>query len=213
MFSRSLLVMAFGCVVSSGSISAAAATNRLAFDSLPHARFEFTGPVGERVQANLDNWLLRAPQANPGMLEMFRVRDRQPVPQLVPWAGEFVGKYLISAVQALRMSDDPRLRQQVSNVVAELIATQADDGYLGPFPKNIRLLKNWDLWGHYHAIQALLLWHEHSGDPAALAAARKAGDLVCNTYLDTGKRVLDAGDSEMNMSILTAMAMLHRLTS
>ena len=50
------------------------------------------------------------------------------------------------------------------------------------------------------------------GDPAALAAARKAGDLVCHTYLDTGRRVFDAGDSEMNMSILTGMAMLYRLT-
>ncbi len=207
-----MLRASLGFILAAISVSAAASTNRLAFDSLPQAQFKFTGPVGGRIHANLDNWLLRAPQANPGMLEMFRVRDRQPVPQLVPWAGEFVGKYLISAVQALRMSDDPRLRQQVSNVVAELIATQADDGYLGPFPKNIRLLKNWDLWGHYHAIQALLLWHEHSGDSAALAAARKAGDLVCNTYLDTSKRVFDAGDSEMNMAILTAMAMLHRVT-
>lgn len=194
------------------SISAAATTNRLTFESLPQARFEFTGPVGERVRANLDEWLLRAPQANPGMLEMFRVRDRKPEPQLVPWAGEFVGKYLISAVQALRMTDDPRLRQQVANVVAELIATQAEDGYLGPFPKNIRLLKNWDLWGHYHAIQALLLWNQYHADTGALAAARKAGDLVCNTYLDTGKRVFDAGDAEMNMAILTGMAMLYRVT-
>jgi len=182
------------------------------FNSLPHARFRFTGPVGERVEANIDNWLLRAPQANPGILEMFQMRDRQPVPQLVPWAGEFVGKYLISAVQALRMSDDPRLFVQVSNVVTAFIATQAEDGYLGPFPKDARLLKNWDLWGHYHALYALALWHERTGDPAALAAARKAGDLVCLTYLDSSRRVVDAGDSEMNMSILTGMAMLYRLT-
>ncbi len=207
-----MLRASLGFILAAISISVVASTNRLAFDSLPHARFEFTGPVGERVQANIDHWLLHAPQANPGMLEMFRVRDRKPEPQLVPWAGEFVGKYLISAVQALRMTDDPRLRQQVSNVVAELLATQAEDGYLGPFPKNVRLLKNWDLWGHYHAIQALLLWNEYSGDPAALAAARKAGDLVCNTYLDTGKRVFDAGDSEMNMAILTGMVMLYRVT-
>ena len=185
---------------------------KLEFNSLPHAHFKFAGPVGERVEANVDNWLLRAPQSNPGMLEMFRVRDRQPVPQLVPWAGEFVGKYLISAVQALRMTDDPRLFQQVSNVVHAFIATQADDGYLGPFPKDIRLLKNWDLWGHYHALQALTLWHQHTGDPAALAAARRAADLVCKTYLDTNRRVLDAGDSEMNMAILTGMAMMYRLT-
>ena len=185
---------------------------KLEFNSLPHAHFKFAGPVGERVEANVDNWLLRAPQSNPGMLEMFRVRDRQPVPQLVPWAGEFVGKYLISAVQALRMTDDPRLFQQVSNVVHAFIATQADDGYLGPFPKDIRLLKNWDLWGHYHALQALTLWHQHTGDPAVLAAARRAADLVCKTYLDTNRRVLDAGDSEMNMAILTGMAMMYRLT-
>ena len=184
----------------------------LQFDPLPGSHFKFTGPVGERVEANKDNWLLRAPQANPGMIEMFRLRDRQPVPQLVPWAGEFLGKYLISAVQALRMTDDPRLISQVSNVVAAFIATQAEDGYLGPFPKDVRLLKNWDLWGHYHALCGLVLWHQHTGDPAALAAARNAADLVCHTYLDTGRRVLDAGDPEMNMSILTGLAMLHRLT-
>jgi len=96
---------------------AAEPPGRLVFDALPAAKLDFQGPVGDRIKANVDNWLLRAPGANPGMLEMFRLRDREPVPQLVPWAGEFVGKYLISAVQALRMSDDPRLEQQVSEVV------------------------------------------------------------------------------------------------
>ncbi|MCL4786962.1 MAG: glycoside hydrolase family 127 protein [Verrucomicrobia bacterium] len=199
-------------LLGAATLPAADSNSPLVFESIPAAKFKFTGPVGERVQANMENWLLRAPQSNPGMIEMFRVRDRKPVPQLVPWAGEFVGKYLISAVQALRMSDDPRLRQQVSNVVSAFIATQAEDGYLGPFPKQDRLLKNWDLWGHYHAILALTMWHEHSGDTAALSTARKAADLVCATYLDTGRRVFDAGDHEMNMSILTAMALLHRLT-
>ncbi len=185
---------------------------RLELDSLPHAQFNFTGVLAQRINANVDNWLLRAPQDNPGMLEMFRLRDRQPTPQLVPWAGEFVGKYLISAVQALRMTEDPRLFNQVSNVVSAFISTQADDGYLGPFPKESRLLKHWDLWGHYHALSALLLWHQHTGDPAALNAARKAADLICRTYLHTNRRVIDAGDPEMNMSILTGLAMLYRLT-
>ncbi|MDB6039282.1 MAG: hypBA [Verrucomicrobiales bacterium] len=183
-----------------------------ATDSIPNARFEFRGIIGDRVSANIENWLLHAPEANPGMLEMFRARDRNPPPQIVPWAGEFVGKYLISAVQALRMTDDPRLRTEVSNVVKNLIATQAEDGYLGPFPNEVRLLKNWDLWGHHHVIYGLLLWHEQTGDRASFGAARKAGDLVCRTFLDTNRRVLDAGDSEMNMAILTAMGMLHRIT-
>lgn len=206
-FLRPLVLLALTAAVRAADTNAT-----LAFDSLPQAHFELAGPVGERVHANVEGWLLRAPQANPGMLAMFRQRDREPVPQLVPWAGEFVGKYLISGVQALRLSEDPRLRQQVSNVMAGFIATQAEDGYLGPFPQKERLLGHWDLWGHYHALLALMLWHEQTGDAAALTAARRAADLVCQTYLDTGKRVFDAGDPEMNMAILTGLTRLYRVT-
>jgi DUF1680 family protein len=212
---RPYLLLAFvvlSRVVSIHTPAAIPERGELASQSIPTAQFEFGGLAGQRIQANVDHWLLRAPQANPGMLEMFRLRDRQPVPQLVPWAGEFVGKYLISGIQGLRLSTDPRLEQQISNVVHALVATQSDDGYLGPFPRDLRLLKNWDLWGHYHAVQALLLWHERTSSPEALAAARRAGDLVCKTYLDTGRRVLEAGDPEMNMAITTALLMLHRST-
>jgi DUF1680 family protein len=184
----------------------------LTFHSCDGARFHFGGMLGARIDANVAEWLLRAPQANPGMLEMFRVRDRQPVPNLVPWAGEFVGKYLISAIQALRMSDNLALRQQVSNVVAELISTQADDGYLGPFPQATRLRGNWDLWGHYHVMQALMLWHEATGDAASLQASKRAGDLVCNTFLDSPLHVYDAGSHEMNMAVIHGLGELHRRT-
>ncbi len=177
------------------------------------AQFSLSGPIGDRVARNVDEWLLRAPSANPGMLEMFRVRDRSPAPQLVPWAGEFVGKYLLSAIQGLRMSDDARLRGEVERVIKELIATQAEDGYLGPFPKKDRLRGNWDLWGHYHVIEALLMWHEQTGDAESRAAARRAGDLVCNTFLNTNLRVHDAGSHEMNMAIITALGHLYRLSN
>ena len=176
----------------------------------------FTGVLAERLRVNQENWLLRAPAANPGMLEMFRVRDRKPVPNLVPWAGEFVGKYLISAIQALRLESDPArqaaLRATVATVVSELIAAQAEDGYLGPFPKADRLKGNWDLWGHYHCMLALLMWHEATGDPTALKTCTRAADLVCATFLDTKLRVFDAGSHEMNMAIIHSLGWLHRLT-
>ena len=184
----------------------------LAFDRVSAATFEIGGVPGERIRANVGNWLIRAPLANPGMLEMFRVRDRRPQPQLVPWAGEFVGKYLISAIQALRMSDDPRLEQTTRHVVQQLIASQAEDGYLGPFPKKTRLLEQWDLWGHYHCMQALIMWNDRTGDVEALAASRKAADLVCRTYLDSNRRMLDAGSDEMNLAIIHGLGMLYRRT-
>src|SRR5687768_9168840 len=88
-------------------------TNHFKFFREPAARFQFDGFVGERVRANVENWLLPIPAANPGMIGMFDVRDRQPVPSLVPWAGEFAGKYLISAIQAMHMSTDQELPRVV----------------------------------------------------------------------------------------------------
>ncbi len=168
--------------------------------------------MGERVERDIDEWLLTAVDANPGMLEMFRVRDRKPVPDIMPWAGEFVGKYLLTAVQACRMSDRPELREQVRRTVAEFISTQADDGYLGPFRKEERLLGHWDLWGHYHCMIALLEWYEDTGDRQALDCAIRAADLIGKTFLDTGKRVPDAGSPEMNMAVIHSLARLYRLT-
>lgn len=184
----------------------------LTLRSMPEARFAFDGVIGQRVSANIDGWLLPAPAANPGMIEMFRMRDRQPSPKLVDWAGEFAGKYLISAVQTLRLSDRAELRAQVQSFVAELVGTQAEDGYLGPFPRAERLRGHWDLWGHYHVMQGLLLWHEHAGDRAAFEAVRRAADLICGTYLDQPRRVFDAGSQEMNMAIHHVLVELYRIT-
>ena len=44
-----MLRASLGFILAAICISAAAATNRLAFDSLPNARFEFTGPVAKLI--------------------------------------------------------------------------------------------------------------------------------------------------------------------
>jgi len=175
------------------------------------ARLE--GHAGRYVDAIVDQWLLPAPDANPGMLEMMRLRDRAPdYEDPVPWAGEFVGKFLTSAVLMRRISDSAALDEMTRGLIAELVATQDADGYLGPFRKDKRLLGHWDLWGHYHAMLALHTWFAETGDEAALAAACRAADLVCATYLDTGRRVLDAGSAEMNMAVIHSLGLLHRET-
>ena len=208
-----LLGTVVGTVSLTTSLSAAERSEgQLPFDFDPGARFEFDGVLQPRIEANAQNWLVRAPASNPGMIGMFSLRDRKPTPNLVPWAGEFAGKYLISAVQALRMSDDPELKRVVKAVVDGVIESQAEDGYLGPFPKEERLLKHWDLWGHYHVMLGLLMWHEQTGDERAKAAAERIGDLACKVYLTDKRRVLDAGSDEMNLSVIHGLGRLYRLT-
>lgn len=179
---------------------------------VPQVQMNLEGPMRTRVDGIIRNWLIPAPDANPGMLEMMRLRDRRPpYEDPVPWAGEFVGKYLTSCVLIGRLSEDKGLREVTARVMRELIQTQAADGYLGPFPDN-HLLDRWDLWGHYHCMLAMVLWHQDTGDAEASQAACRAADLMCATFLDTGKRVHDAGSHEMNMAVIHALGLLYRQT-
>ncbi len=176
-------------------------------------RMRCDGEIGRRIQAVVENWILPAQKSNPGMLEMMRLRDRTPdYENPVPWAGEFAGKHLLSMISMRRVSDDPRLDPLIREFVDELISLQDIDGYLGPFPKETRLLGAWDLWGHYHIMLGLMAWNDETGCEKSLDAAKKIGDLVCSIYLNTDRKMHEAGDTEMNLSISHAFGALFRKT-
>lgn len=196
---------------------------RVAMRAFNEIEYQFGGVIGKRIEANINNWIKRAPADNPGMLEMFERRDIKPPLHLLPWSGEFVGKYLISGILALRMSEDPELEKTLRQVVNGMIDLQTDDGYLGPFPQEQRLNghcywdpesleSHWDLWGHYNIMLALLLWNEYTGDQRALRTAVKAADLICNTFLDSEMEVIDAAFPNQNGAISHVLLLLHRKT-
>ncbi len=178
------------------------------------------GIIDHYLQGITAQWLLVAPQANPAMLEMFRDRDASPLRQMVPWAGEFAGKYLTGAVQVLRLTHDPVLREWLAEFVQRLISFQAKDGYLGPWSEKYRLTnrnaakeETWDTWGHYHVMLGLLFWYDETGDMHALRSARRIGDLFCDMYLGNKKpRLVETGSTEMNMAPVHALCLLYQRT-
>jgi DUF1680 family protein len=181
-------------------------------------RLAFGGLLGQALEAVTASWLLPAPAANPAILEMFADRDVPPYRSLMPWAGEFAGKYLTASVQVLRARPDEGLRRHLAGFTAQLVSLQAEDGYLGPWPADSRLTglapntegATWDAWGHYHILVGLLHWHEESGDPAALASAVRIGDLLCQRFLrTTGPRMVDMGMTEMNLAPAHGLALLY----
>jgi DUF1680 family protein len=188
----------------------------------PGVRIELQGCIRDYIDNITDQWLLIAPQANPAMLEMFRNRDASPQRDLLPWSGEFAGKYLTSAVQVLRLTGDRRLKAWLRQFVKMLVSCQDADGYLGPWPKDCRLanfvphlgekgMLTWDTWGHYHIMLGLLLWHEQTRDPKALKAAARMGDLICARYLGkVSPRLVDTGSTEMNLAPVHALALLYK---
>jgi DUF1680 family protein len=193
-------------------------------DRLSATSLSLDGPIAAYLRGVTAQWLLVAPEANPAMLEMLHDRDRQPFREMVPWAGEFAGKYLTGAVQVLRVTGDPALKAYLQGYVDELVALQAADGYLGPWPafarvtnqvpySATRLHYTWDTWGHYHATLGLLLWHATTGDARALQCAARIGDLLCDKYLGAGKPSLaETGSTEMNLAPAHSLCLLYNAT-
>jgi hypothetical protein len=156
------------------------------------AAHEIGGPLRKQIDGVVENWLIPAPGNNPAMTEMFADRDKQPLRNLLPWSGEFFGKYLTASAQMIRLTGNKKLQATVEKVVARAIALQAEDGYLGPWSKEFRLRKGapncerfnlpqvepWDAWGHYHAMIGLLLWHQDTRDPILAAGQGGFPDAV-----------------------------------
>jgi hypothetical protein len=104
--------------------------------------------------------------------------------------------------------------------VGESVQPLLSDKLLGPFPRHERLTGKthdgkhalWDIWGHYHGLLGLLLWHDETGYAPALAACRRLGDYLCRRFLNGPQRVRDAGAEEMNMAISHGLALLYQRT-
>jgi uncharacterized protein len=145
---------------------------------------------------------------------MFRDRDRKPKRELVPWAGEFIGKFLIGAQQLLTLTGDPELYALIDRLVDELLPLQSDDGYLGPFPREERLVMHWDVWGHYHVMQALLMYHERTGCDDSLDVCRRMADLLHDFFVQGKRRMVTDSDAdgEKNYAVIHSVIWLYRLT-
>lgn len=171
--------------------------------------FALGGVVGDWLQTVVENWLLPFPRANPALTQMFRDRDRRPVRKLMPWSGEFAGKYLLGALHIWELTRDPRLAETIELIVDEVVAAQGADGYLGPFPSETRLTgDNWDLWGQYHVLYALLRHYQVTGTTRSLEAAARCADLLCATFGPGRARILHG--QQMNMGLVHGLALLYR---
>lgn len=169
------------------------------------------GWLGARIMANATNRLLTV-ETEP-LLAGFRRK-----PGSHPWIGEHVGKWMHAATLAWGYTGDPRLRAKLDSVAADLIAAQEPDGYLGTYVPATRFGlyegADWDVWSHKYNLLGLLTYYQYTGNEPALAACRKIGDLLIQTFGPGKKSILSAG-THMGMaatSVLEPMVLLYRCT-
>lgn len=180
-------------------------------------RMTLHGLMGERFDANHKQWMLTAPYANPGMLEMYaRRNDKHQI--IVKWYGEFTGKYLTSAALCYSMNRDEQLRATIDYVVDYLAQVQDKDGYLGVWPDDQKLTgiapghsKTWDAWAHYHNMLGLYYCYHILGNEQAKDVLLKAADcLYQHFYVE--KNIIDEDKDGTDAAIGHIFALLYQMT-
>jgi DUF1680 family protein len=177
---------------------------------LSPSRVRLEGWLGNRVALN-ESARLRNVDMEP-LLAGYRKR-----PGSHPWIGEHVGKWLHAATLAWADTGDPALKAKLDAVVAELIACQEPDGYLGTYAPDQRFGlfpgADWDVWSHKYNLIGLLTYHQYTGDAKALDACREMGDLLAATF--PAKRSILAAGTHVGMaatSVLEPIVLLYRAT-
>ena len=94
------------------------------------------------------------------------------------------------------LNRDENLRQVGDELVETLASVQAEDGYLGVFSDEERMLgivradingtiynnMTWDMWNQYHIIRGLLAWYEQTGNETAFQTAKKTADFIIDYF-------------------------------
>ena len=177
------------------------------------------GPVGRILSANEDHWLHPLLADNPGLLSGF-ADPTDPSVFKTMWHGEFPGKLLTGIAQTYLLGNHPATRALGDEMTVSLGAVQEEDGYLGPWPREIRFerdatlgqLGKWDTWGHYHCIYGLYRWYRATGNEAARDIALRALECVYDHFIRGDVSVASQKWAECNLAIAHAFALLYEET-
>jgi hypothetical protein len=175
------------------SLSPAVAADRLA--PVEPGATRVGGEIGGRITATIEGNLLKL-DVDRDFLTPFRKRDRR---------GGFVGlgMFIDSLVHMAKHTGDERVLALKNRTVAEAIAAQQPDGYLGIMPEESRIWRLWDPHESAYLIHGLTSDFLLFGERRSLdAAARIADRLIDGMRRHPGR---DMGDATVSNDTATGL--------
>jgi len=133
------------------------------------------------------------------------------------WGDSDVYKTLQGIVHSLQLHADPELRDRLEEIVSDIVAAQAADGYLMPHiqlaePQYTHFAdettRTCELYSMGHMIEAAVAHYQTTGRRGFLDAAIKAADLMVREY-GPGRNEKPSGHPEIEL----ALVKLYRATS
>ena len=169
---------------------------------------QLAGNLGFLFYNNLEKRLLKVDTA-----EIMSGYKNRPGKQT--YIGEHAGKYIQTATNTWLTTGNKELKQNLDNVVRQLISTQLTDGYLGTYlPKDY--WTQWDVWSHKYNMIGLLTYYRATGYVPAFEASKKIGNLLCRVFGENpDQKNLNLSGYHQGMapcSVMEPIIDLYRLT-
>jgi len=165
------------------------------------------GEIGRRIDVTIENNVL-AIDVDKDFLRPFQKQNRQD-----GFIG--LGMHLDSLVRFAAYDQGDRIVDHKKHVVAEIIKTQGEDGYLGIMKPEARIWKLWDVHEMSYLIQGLASDYRYFGEEPSLEAARKIADYIMQRWSAEPKRHPSDGTLVDQLAVIgigSAMLSLYRET-
>ena len=119
-------------------------------------------------------------------------------------------KWLEAAGYSLQLQDDPKLREMAGGIVELIAAAQREDGYIHSYIQTrepdmqYRLMFfSHELYCMGHLLEALIAWHQATGDAKALQIADKIVQHLSETFgYEEGKMQGTSGHQEIEIALI-----------
>lgn len=170
------------------------------------------GFVESRLEEYEANWVQKSFELNPEFWDIYE--NPQPYFDhgvLCHWHAEFVGKMLVGAIDAYKVSADEKTADVIKDIIANLKKYQKENGYIGPYPEDKAPVAA-DKWGHYFIIVGLCNWHTLTNDDEALSIAIKAANYLYSLELGWDGSFFSTERDPFNGSIVHGFALIYEKT-
>ena len=159
-----------------------------AFRPLPPGALRPRGWLLEQLRRDLaGGFAARLDRLTPrAARDLFRERIASSDDPRAWWDAETRGNWLWGYVMMAHLAVASEHQARAGRLMAELLATQDPDGYIGIYAPDARYAhadgENGELWAQSRALLALVAHFEATGDAAAVEAVRRAADLTLRHY-------------------------------
>ena len=175
-------------------------------ESATSPKVKIGGYVGSRIEICNSGMIMQ--EDVDALVEPFRHKEDRS-----SWSTEFIGKWMLGAIEMYRYNSDPALFEKISKGIHDLVATQQEDGFIGSYAPEARLT-HWDIWGRKYTALALISYYRLTGDKPVLEAAAKSLDCLIKDLNERNVDIASTGNyfGMASCSVLEPVVYLYKET-